>query len=320
MATINDELLGRLYELALTIRRFEEAARAQYRIGNIRGYLHLYLGEEAVAVGSIAACEPEDFVVSTHRGHGHAIAKGHDPRLMMAELFGKETGYCRGRGGSMHVSNLAQHNLGANGIVGGGIPIATGAAMALKYKHSRQLVLCFFSDGATNNGVFHESLNMAAIYGLPVIYVLENNHYAVSTPVEASTKIGSLSARAASYGMPGLTVDGNDAVKIFQAMEEPIHRARSGGGPTLIECNTYRQSGHHVNDPGLYMPKEQLESWKSRDPIAVLRDHLIHAGIAEDKIAAIDGRVEQEIEEAVAFAQASPLPDREAFLQEIVQA
>ena len=314
---VNVGQLGKMYELALTIRRFEEAATAQYRLGNIRGYLHLYLGEEAVAVGSISACEPEDYVVSTHRGHGHAIAKGHDPRIMMAELFGRETGYCKGRGGSMHVSNLAQHNLGANGIVGGGIPIATGAALGLKHQGGHQVVLCFFSDGATNNGVFHEVLNMAAIYGLPVIYVLENNHYAVSTPVEASTKIGELSERAASYGMPGLSVDGNDAVKVYQAMQEPVARARRGGGPTLIECSTYRHSGHHVNDPGLYMPKDKLAAWKSRDPVLVLREHLERAGEAAARIQQIDVQVDKLIEEAVTFAQGSPQPSREAFLEEI---
>jgi pyruvate dehydrogenase E1 component alpha subunit len=317
---MSNALMSDLYERTLTIRRFEEAARAQYRLGNIRGYLHLYLGEEAVAVGSIAALEADDFIVSTHRGHGHAIAKGHDPRIMMAELFGKETGYCRGRGGSMHVSNLAQHNLGANGIVGGGIPIATGAAMGLKRRGSRQIVLSFFSDGATNNGVFHESLNMAAIYGLPVVYVLENNHYAVSTPVETSTKIGDLSTRAASYGMPGLTVDGNDAVAVLQAMQEPVARARRGDGPSLVECSTYRQSGHHVNDPGLYMPKEQLDAWKSRDPVLVLQNHLRSAGVSDDKIAEIDARVESTIEEAVTFAAQSPQPAVETFLQELVDA
>ena len=203
MTKIDAEKISKMYELVLTIRRFEEAARAQYRLGNIRGYLHLYLGEEAVAVGSITACEPEDYIVSTHRGHGHAIAKGHDPRIMMAELFGKETGYCRGRGGSMHVSNLAQHNLGANGIVGGGIPIATGAALGLKHKGNRQVVLCFFSDGATNNGVFHKSLNMAAIYDLPVIYVLENNHYAVSTRVETRRRSGTFRSGLRVMGCPG---------------------------------------------------------------------------------------------------------------------
>lgn len=320
MTKVDKVLMSDLYERTLMIRRFEEAARAQYRLGNIRGYLHLYLGEEAVAVGSISALEPDDFIVSTHRGHGHAIAKGHDPRIMMAELFGKETGYCKGRGGSMHVSNLAQHNLGANGIVGGGIPIATGAAMGLKRKGSRQIVLCFFSDGATNNGVFHESLNMAAIFNLPVVYVLENNHFAVSTPVEASTRIGDLSKRAASYGMPGLTVDGNDALAVLKAMQEPVARARRGEGPSLVECSTYRQSGHHVNDPGLYMPKEQLDAWKSRDPVLVLQNHLRSAGVSDDKIAEIDARVESTIEEAVTFAAQSPQPAVETFLQELVEA
>jgi TPP-dependent pyruvate/acetoin dehydrogenase alpha subunit len=189
-------LLKNLYEKAFTIRRFEQFATEQYRIGNINGYLHLYIGEEAIAVGAISAIRLDDYIVSTHRGHGHAVAKGHDVSLMMAELFGKSTGFCKGRGGSMHVANLKQFNLGANGIVGGGIPIGTGAGMAIKQKGTDQVVLCFFSDGAVSGGVFHESLNLAAIYHLPVIYILENNHYAAATPVEDTTLVQDFAIRA----------------------------------------------------------------------------------------------------------------------------
>jgi len=317
MSEVNADLLRTMYQVALTIRRFEEAAIEQYRLGNIRGYFHPYLGEEAIAVGVISALRPADYIVSTHRGHGHAIAKGHDTRLVMAELFGKATGYCKGRGGSMHVSNLGQFNLGANGIVGGGIPLATGAAMGMKQKGSTQVVVSFFSDGASNNGVFHECLNMAAIYRLPILYVIENNHYAVSTPVEQSTLLRDLSKRSESYGIPGFSLDGNDALKIYQAMAEPLRRARAGEGPTLIECKTYRHGGHHINDPGAYMPKEELARWKAHDPVDLLRGYLAAAGVTEAEIQTIQSRIEAEMAKAVEFATQSPQPSEADFLQEI---
>jgi pyruvate dehydrogenase E1 component alpha subunit len=307
----------RMFELALTIRHFEEAAIKQYRLGNIRGYLHLSIGQEAIAVGVISALHTDDYIVSTHRGHGHAIAKGHEPRLMMSELFGKATGYCGGRGGSMHVASLDQYNLGANGIVGGGIPIATGAALGLKLKGSSQVVVCFFSDGAANNGVFHESLNMAAIYQLPIIYILENNHYAVSTPVTESTQLEQLSKRAHSYSMPGLTVDGNDVWQVYEAMKEPLELARKGNGPTLLECVTYRRGGHHVNDPGQYMPEDEVSTWEEKDPIHLLRSRLLEIGIVENDIDAIESQVEATLEEAVVFAKQSPQPSVADFLEEL---
>ena len=310
-------ILKELYEKVLTIRRFEQSAIEQYRVGNIYGYLHPYTGEEAIAVGAISALKPNDFIVSTHRGHGHAIAKGHDLALMMAELFGKSTGYCKGRGGSMHVANLKQFNLGANGIVGGGIPIATGAGMAIKQKETDQVVLSFFSDGAVNNGVFHESLNLAAIYHLPIIFILENNQYAASTPVERMNLVKDLYLQAAGYGIPGITMDGNDVVKINAAVQEPIARARTGEGPTLIEFKTYRHSGHHVNDPGAYMPQETMAYWKAKDPVDIMRNHLVSAGVKESEIAKIDHSVEEKMEAAVRFAKESPEPSAEEFLAEI---
>jgi len=237
--------------------------------------------------------------------------------LMMAELFGKSTGYCRGRGGSMHVANLKQFNLGANGIVGGGVPIATGAGMAIKQKETDQVVLSFFSDGAVNNGVFHESLNLAAIYHLPIIFILENNQYAASTPVENVNLVEDLSIQAAGYGIPGITMDGNDAVKINAAVQEPIVRARTGEGPTLIECKTYRHSGHHVNDPGAYMPQETMAYWKAKDPVDIMRNYLISACVEESEIAKIDQSVEEKMEAAVRFAKESPEPSAEEFLAEI---
>ena len=317
MDRIATDLLTKMYELAFTIRRFEQRAIEQYRLGKIRGYFHPYLGEEAIAVGGILALKPDDFIVSTHRGHGHAIVKGHDPKKMMAEMFGKATGYCKGRGGSMHISDLDLCNLGANGIVGGGIPIATGAAMGLKQKGSSQVVLSFFSDGAAGNGVFHESANMAAIYKLPVIFMLENNHYAVSTPVEYSALVPDLSCRGACYGMPAFSIDGNDAMKVYESMQEPISRARRGEGPTLMEFKTYRHGGHHVNDPGLYMPKDKLEAWKERDPVEVLKGSLLQEGVSPAKIEKINKKVEDLIEEAIVFATQSPEPSVEEFLTEI---
>jgi len=314
------KLLTSMYEKALTIRLFEKAAIGQYRIGNIYGYLHPYLGEEAIAVGAISALEQDDYVVSTHRGHGHAIAKGHDVSLMMAELFGKATGYCKGRGGSMHVANLKQNNLGANGIVGGGIPIVTGAGMAIKQKGTDQVAMGFFSDGAVNNGVFHESLNLAAIYTLPVIYVLENNQYAAATPYEKSNLQKDLSVYANGFGISGFTIDGNDAVGVYKVAADAVERARSKKGPTLIECKTYRHQGHHVNDPGLYMPQDVMAAWKDKDPVDILLNHLQASGVVtNDEIEAIDDRVQTLIDEAVRFADESPAPSAEQFLSEIPQ-
>lgn len=320
MSEIGPQLLEQMYQTTATIRRFEQRAIEQYRLGQIRGYLHPYLGQEAIAVGSIAAIEPDDYIVSTHRGHGHAIAKGHDPRLMMAELFGKETGYCHGRGGSMHVASRSIRNLGANGVVAGGLGIATGSALAIKQRGGSEVVVAFCSDGASANGMWHESMNLAAIWDLPVIFVLENNQYAVSTPIRDSARVEHLSSRAAGYGMPGLTVDGNDAAIVYGAMQEPLRRARAGEGPSLLECMTFRHGGHHVNDPGLYLPADQLAHWKARDPLVLLRDRLAKAGVGEAQIAAIDERVEQLLEEAVEFATASDNPSIEVFRAEIAAA
>ncbi len=317
MSEIGPQLLQAMYETAATIRLFEQRAIEQYRIGNIRGYLHPYLGQEGIAVGSIAAIETDDYIVSTHRGHGHAIAKGHDPKRMMAELFGKETGYCRGRGGSMHVASRSVRNLGANGVVAGGLGIATGAALAIKQRGGSEIVVAFCSDGASANGMWHESLNLAAIWDLPVIFVLENNQYAVSTPIRDSARVAHLSSRAAGYGIPGVTVDGNDAAIVYGAMQEPVRRARAGEGPTLVECMTFRHGGHHVNDPGLYLPADELARWKARDPLILLRGRLARVGVDEATIARIDERVERLLEEAVEYATASPDPSVEAFLAEI---
>ncbi len=299
-----------MYRNVFATRQFELKCVELYRLGLIRGYLHPYLGEEAVAAGACAAIAPDDYIASTHRGHGHCISKGGDLKRMVAEITGKATGYCRGRGGSMHISSRVDNNLGANGIVGAGIPIATGAAIAIKVRGSRQVALAFFSDGASNNGVFAESLNMAGIFQLPVVFILENNHYAVSTPIECSTGCCDLAGRGPAYGVPGICVDGNDAVAVYLEVKKAVARARNGEGPTLIEAKTYRHGGHHVNDPGQYMDQKKLAEWKARDPIGILK-----AAINDpEQIAAVEKQVNNEIEAAVAFAKNSPEPSVEEFL------
>jgi pyruvate dehydrogenase E1 component alpha subunit len=292
------------------IRAFEEMAEQLYMRGLIHGTMHLSIGQEASAVGAVAALEPSDFILSTHRGHGHCIAKGADLNLMMAEFLGKETGYCRGRGGSMHIADVAGGNLGANGIVAGGLPIAAGVGLSLKLQRRPEVCLAFFGDGAANEGAFHEALNCAAIWKLPVIWVCENNQYAMSMAVQRAFPIPTISVRAVAYGMPGVTVDGNDLIAVYGAVAEAVARARAGDGPTLVECMTYRWRGHSRSDRNLYRTQEEIESWKQRDPIARLRDRLIASGVLD--AAAADGlrqQAQEAVAAAVAFAEASPEPD-----------
>jgi TPP-dependent pyruvate/acetoin dehydrogenase alpha subunit len=306
---VDKKILLQMYRNIYATRQFELKCIELYRQGLIRGYLHPYLGEEAIAAGACAAISHDGYIVSTHRGHGHCISKGADLKQMMAEILGRATGYCKGRGGSMHISNKANNNLGANGIVGGGIPIATGAALGIKIKKSNQVVVAFFSDGASNNGVFGESLNLASIYKLPIIYMLENNHYAVTTPVEYASGCCELVDRSQAYGMPGICVDGNDAVEVYLETQKAAERAINGEGPTLIEAKTYRHAGHHVNDPGLYMDQEDLAEWKARDPLILLGQRIK----AEDA-SKIEAQVDMELEAAVEFAQNSSEPSVEEFL------
>ena len=309
LPAIDKKILLQMYRSIYATRQFEIKSIELYRQGLIRGYLHPYLGEEAIAAGACAALGKNDFIVSTHRGHGHCISKGADLKLMMAEITGKATGYCRGRGGSMHISSKLDNNLGANGIVGAGIPIGCGAGIGIKIKGTKQVVVVFFSDGASNNGVFGESLNFASVFDLPVIFMLENNHYAVSTQVEFSAGSCELSNIGPAYGMPGICVDGNDAVQVYLETKKAAKRALSGEGPTLIEASTYRHGGHHVNDPGLYMDQKVLAEWKARDPLKLIR-------VKIDKAAAekIETQVDEELEEAVEFAKNSPEPSVEKFL------
>lgn len=304
------ELLRQMY----TIRAFEEMAEQLYTLGKVHGTMHLSIGMEASAVGAIAALRPDDLILSTHRGHGHCIAKGADLKRMMAEFMGKETGYCRGRGGSMHIADVQGGNLGANGVVGGGLATAMGVGLGLKMQGSDRICLCFFGDGAANLGPFHESLNMAAIWRLPVVYVCENNQYAMSFSVKRAFAIDRISDRAAAYGMPGTTVDGNDLLAVREAVSEAVQRAAGGGGPSLIENVTYRWRGHSKSDANRYRTQEEIEAWKRKCPIARFRERLIAGGeLTETEANEIERRARADIDAAVAFAEASPEPDLSAI-------
>jgi pyruvate dehydrogenase E1 component alpha subunit len=300
------EMLRKMY----LIRAFEEMAEKLYGLGKTHGTMHLSIGMEASAMGTIAALRPDDFILSTHRGHGHCIAKGADLNLMMAEFFGKETGYCRGRGGSMHIADVSGGNLGANGVVGGGLPLSVGVGLSIKMQKLDQVILCFFGEGAANIGAFHESLNMAAIWELPVIFVCENNQYAMSFSFQQAFAIEKVSDRAAGYGMPGVTVDGNDIMAVYHAVKVAVERARSGAGPTLVENLTYRWRGHSRSDVNRYRTKEEIESWKEKCPIERFKRVLIEGGhLSDDEADLIEKEAYHSIDESVDFAEASPDPD-----------
>jgi TPP-dependent pyruvate/acetoin dehydrogenase alpha subunit len=298
------------YRLMLTIRYFEEKVEELFSRGLIGGTTHPASGQEAVAVGACAALDKNDYVTSTHRGHGHMIARGGDPKRIMAELYGKETGYSRGRGGSQLMMDLSLGFLGSNGITGGGIPIATGAALSSKQRKSGQVTLCFFGDGASNQGTFHESLNMAGLWKLPVVYLCENNLYAMSTPVAQAVPIPHIADRAASYGFPGQVVDGNDVLAVYEAVSAACARARRMQGPTLLECKTYRFSGHSRGDPRKYRTAEEEAMWRDKGPLMRCKAELKRRGLLagrEDQTLKRDAK--RLVAEAVAFAKKSPYPD-----------
>jgi len=299
-----------MYRSMLTIRRFEEKCNHLFMQGRIPSTLHLYIGQEAVAAGVCAHLSPEDTMLTTHRPHGHAIAKGVSPKAIMAELFAKRTGCCLGKGGSMHVGDMAVGALPAIAIVGGNIPIAAGLALAAKRLGTDRVAVCFFGDGAANEGAFHEGLNMAAIWDLPVIYVCENNLYGASTPFSSVFRVENIAGRAAAYGMPGVVVDGMDVEAVYEAAGAAIRRARQGAGPTLVECQTYRMVGHSRSDPRNYRSREEEASWQARDPILHLAQKLKEMGLGTDEtLASIEKEVVAEIEEAVSFAEDSPYPE-----------
>ena len=312
-----------MLRLMQTIRRFEERASDDYRGGDIYGVVHCYIGEEAVAVGVCAALTREDQIISTHRGHGHCIAKGADLNRMMAELYGRETGYCKGKGGSMHIADFGIGMLGANGIVAGGISIVTGAGLAAQLDGKGRVAVSFFGDGASNAGPFHESLNIAAAWKLPMLYVCENNLYAAQTTASGTTAHKDIAARAAGYGIPGVIVDGNDVLAVYEAASAAVARARAGEGPTLLECKTYRWRPHteRLNQPD-YRPAAEIEEWKKQDPIKRLADELKqHQGqFSDEEWAKLDRQILDEVEASVAFAKASPFPKPEAALEDVFAA
>jgi len=302
----------------LEIRFFEEKVFDLYAQNLVPGTIHLYLGEEAVAVGVCSLLKKDDYITSTHRGHGHCIAKGAELKRTMAEILGKKTGYCKGKGGSMHIADFKIGMLGATAVVGAGLPIAVGAGLSAKLRKTDQVVACFFGEGASNQGTFHESINMASIWKLPVIFVCENNLYAMGTRQSRVMAIENVADRAVAYGIPGVVVDGNDVLAVYEATEKAVERARKGEGPTLIECKTYRHKGHSRVDPAKYRPKEEVEEWLAKDPIKRFKEKLLQTNtLTESEIQQIEKEVSDEIEEAVKFAMESPYPAPEEALEDV---
>jgi acetoin:2,6-dichlorophenolindophenol oxidoreductase subunit alpha len=307
------------YRRLVRIRVFEETAAQLYRAGELPGFLHLSVGQEAVAAGVCLHLGPTDVIASTHRGHGDVIAKGAQLAPMMAELYARETGYCRGKGGSMHIADLDLGILGANGIVGGGIPIVAGAGLTFKMRGDRRVAVAFFGDGASNTGSFHEALNLAAVWQLPCVFVCENNEYAESTPRRVHQRVKDVAARAAAFDMPGESVDGMDLFAVYEAAGAAVARARDGGGPTLLEGKTYRYSGHHLGDPGTaYRTREEVEAYRRRDPIRLFRERAIAERlVTAEALDAVDREIAAEMEAAVRFAKASPPARVESVLEDI---
>lgn len=301
------------------IRRFEERASDEYRSGDIYGVVHCYIGEEAVAVGVCSTLKRDDQIISTHRGHGHCLAKGADMKRMMAELFGRQSGYCKGKGGSMHIADFSIGMLGANGIVAGGIPIVTGAGLAAQLEGKGRVAVSFFGDGASNAGPFHESINIAAKWKLPMLYVCENNLYAASTAAVDTLALGDVSARAAGYGIPGVVVDGNDVLAVFEAAKVAVSRARRREGPTLIECKTYRWRGHTERVGGEDLrPQSEIKAWQQKDPIQRFVNSLKENGLLEDEVwERMDHEILAEVEQAVRFSLDSPFPDPEMAVEDV---
>ena len=317
MACSKDFLLN-LYKTMVRIRNFEITAERLFLEGELPGFIHLYIGEEAIATGVIANLRKDDFITSTHRGHGHMIAKGADINRMMAELYGKTTGCCKGKGGSMHIADFSIGVLGANGVVGGGLPIAVGAGLGIKMKKADQVAVAFFGDGASNTGAFHESLNFASVYKLPIIFVVENNKFASTVRTKEATSVENVSDRAVGYGMPGITIDGNDVITVYETAKEIIKRAREGGGPSLLEVKTYRIKGHFVGDPELYRDKKEVEEFWLNEPIKKFEKKLVELKMLNEvEKKKIWEDCEKEINEAVIFAKESPMPNDEDALTDL---
>jgi pyruvate dehydrogenase E1 component alpha subunit len=318
MAAMEKEGLIQMYRLMVRIRTFDERVAKEVAAGIIPGAAHLYAGQEAVAVGACANLRPDDYITSTHRGHGHLIAKGARTDLMMAELFGKRAGYNKGKGGSMHITALELGIIGASGIVAGMIGVAAGAALSAQMRGTDQVTVCFLGDGATNSGRFHEAVNLAACWNQPAIFVIENNLYGETTSISDVCKLTNLSDRAASYGIPGTTIDGNDVLTVYEEVGNAIAKARKGEGPSMIECKTYRHYGHFCGDPQTYKSKAEVEEWLKKDPIPSFENKLIKMGIFTQADAdAIRQGMRDELDRAVKFAAESPYPAPEEALEDV---
>lgn len=309
---LSQDFLAKLLKEMLKIRYFENKVVELYSSGTMPGLAHLYIGEEAIAVGVCSALTEQDFVTSTHRGHGHVIARGADLNKMMAEILGKKTGYCKGKGGSMHIIDMTKGLLGANGIVAAGIPIATGAGYSIRYRKTDQVSVVFFGDAASNHGNFHESINMAAAWKLPVIYICENNLYGISVDIRKVTNTKNIADRACAYGIPGVIIDGNDVLSVYDVTKEAVVKARKGLGPTLIECKTYRHKGHHLADPGIiYRAENEREEWMQKCPIKNFKKRLIDEKyFSEEEISFNEKEIRDLIDKAADFAISSPYPEK----------
>jgi pyruvate dehydrogenase E1 component alpha subunit len=306
------------YRQMVLIRRFEQRCAELYQQGKIGGFLHLYIGQEAVAVGTIAAKEDGDHVITAYRDHGHALAVGSNTNFVMAEMLGKATGVSKGKGGSMHLVDVERNFWGGYAIVGGHLTLATGIALAEQYKETGNAVLCYFGDGSTNIGYFHEALNLASVWDLPVVWVAENNQYGMGTSIERASAVSELIKKASAYGLEGQQVNGMDVLEVYESAKAALERAKSGGGPQFIEMITYRFEGHSMGDPLRYRTKDEVEKWREDDPIGVLERHMLQdLGVDKESLESIDQEVEQEIEEAVIFAEESPLPAAEELFTDI---
>lgn len=312
--------LKKLMRDMLLIRRFEEKAAQMYGLRKIGGFCHLYIGEEAVATGCVAALDlSKDYVLTAYRDHGHALAVGMDPNVVMAELYGKAAGCSRGKGGSMHMFDAERHFLGGNGIVAAQIPVATGVAFKIRYLQEDGVVLCFFGDGAIHQGVFHESLNMAKIWELPIVYICENNQFGMGTDYRRVSSVDDFSVMGGSYGIPGAQVDGMDVLNVYEAAREAVDRARAEKLPTLLEMKTYRYKGHSMSDPGTYRTKEELQEYKKQDPLLIFKDTLLGRSVmTEDDIKALDAEIKKNVEEAVRFSEESPEPEIETLYEDVL--
>lgn len=315
---MDKEMLLEWYRQMVLIRRFEQRCAQLYQLGQIGGFLHLYIGQEAVAVGSIGARQEGDHVITAYRDHAHALAVGSDPKALMAELMGKKTGVSKGRGGSMHLADVNRHYWGGYAIVGGHVPLGVGLALSESYRGTDNAVLCYMGDGSTNIGYFHESLNMAGVWDLPIVFIIENNRYGMGTSVGRATAAASMLDRAPAYGMEGKRVNGMNVIEVYEATKEALDAIRDGAGPQFLEAMTYRYEGHSMGDPLRYRTKEEVEKWREDDPIGILERHLLEQDIADrETLEQIDAEVEETIEEAVKFAEESPLPDLDSLFDDI---